>query len=215
MICLYYIYFGTMFVFTTMMPLSNKRNNYFGVLNDFLLLVVLSHLFFFPGVCDELVKYEIGKSMLVCIAIFIIVNLYFFVNKALRSFRVWILRSMSPVMRLDLWMCLGFLHLRWVMFNTDLTREELNKQRLRAIQDYERLQEKKQEKEEDKLSKHQEILKQNEEKMKELERRRRMNYLKKYQSMIPLAEPIKLPFGLGPQNPKPESKVVKNFTIKA
>jgi hypothetical protein len=89
-----------------------------------LLLTILTHIFFFPGVQDEELKYEVGKSMMIIIAIYIIVNIYFFANKALTEFRIWMLRNMSFEMRHDVYLCLGYVHMRWLVFNTYMTKEE-------------------------------------------------------------------------------------------
>jgi hypothetical protein len=99
------------------------------MLNDFLLLVILSHNFFFPGVQDEMTKYEVGKSMLISIAVFIIVNIYFFLNKVLSGFRIWMLYNLNPQIRYDLFICLGYINLQWVVFNSFVSKKEREEER--------------------------------------------------------------------------------------
>jgi hypothetical protein len=119
-----YVYLWSSITFAHLRPLSTSSSNRFGMLNDFLLLVIVEHIFFFSSLCDEALKYEIGKSMLIFIYIFIFVNIYQFINKALSNIKLEFLKMMYPSMRQDFLTCLSYLHLRWLLTNRFKSMEE-------------------------------------------------------------------------------------------
>jgi hypothetical protein len=90
-LALSYVYFISMVIFSHFKPLGSVKSNRYGMFNDFVLLTVVLFSFPFAGLQDESVKYEIGKIMLIIIAIFIVVNIYYFVDKGMSNLRPWIL----------------------------------------------------------------------------------------------------------------------------
>ena len=113
-----------MIIFADQKPLGGRKANYYGMANEFLLMCLTSHIYFFAGIFDEKVKYEIGRSMLVFTAAFVLLNLYYFLSKGLPALRVWIIKSFSPETLHDLSLCLSYLKLRWVVFPQLTTIEE-------------------------------------------------------------------------------------------
>ena len=123
------IYMFSMVVFAFQKPLGSKRTNLLGMLNELLLATIVCHTYYFTGVVDESLKYDVGKSMLVLISMFSALNLVYFIDKGLRHFRVWILLAISPEMVQDLSACLNYLHLKWLLFPQGMSLEERRLQR--------------------------------------------------------------------------------------
>jgi hypothetical protein len=59
-----------------------------GILNELLLMFVICHTYFFPGIQDERLKYECGFSMLIILSAFVILNIVYFLNKGSGHMRV-------------------------------------------------------------------------------------------------------------------------------
>ena len=85
------VYLASMIIFGLTKPLGHRSSNLLGMVNDFLLLAIIIHTSYFTGVQDEAMKYDIGMSMLILIAVFAVLNITHFVNKLLRNFRLWLL----------------------------------------------------------------------------------------------------------------------------
>ena len=129
-----FAYLASLIVFSIKMPLNSSRSNFLGMVNEFLLLSIIDHSLFFPGLQGEKTKYEIGKSMLTLITIFIVLNIYYFLHKSLPHARFWLLKTMSPEMRQDLAVCLGYLRLRWLCFPHIKTKAQRDKERQERIE---------------------------------------------------------------------------------
>ena len=111
------VYMASVILFGIFRPLRSRRANCLGLLNDFLLLFIVSHTFYFSGLQSEENKYDLGKSMLICIAVFVILNVGYFFSKGMMSARIWLLRMLTPEQRQDLAVCLSYMHMRWMLFN--------------------------------------------------------------------------------------------------
>ena len=109
-----YVYLAALIAFAQFKPQKTKLSNHQGVINDFLLLSIVVHIFYFTPLFDEKSKYTIGKSMLVFIWIFICFNFATFLGGGLSGLRLGLLRIMPPGIRHDFLICLGYLKLRWL-----------------------------------------------------------------------------------------------------
>lgn len=71
--------------------------------------------------------------MLVAIAVFVVLNTLYFINKAMGDMRIWLLRSLSPEARHTLMVSLSYVGLKWLLFPDFRTKEEIEEDERQRI----------------------------------------------------------------------------------
>ena len=103
-----HVYLLSMAFFARVKPMRSRGGNRLGIMNDLLLHVTVCHIFYYTALFGEEMKYEVGKSMLGCIYVFIAINTLYFFTAKLPSLKIMALSNLSEENRVDLLICLKY-----------------------------------------------------------------------------------------------------------